>query len=96
MLNPKQKAFLKGLAHPLQPTVRIGRGRLSPEVIEETRRTMTSHELIKVRIDVEDSSDRKELAAELAHQVGAELVGTIGKIAMLYRPFDDEPEIALP
>ena len=95
-LTTKQRAYLKGLAHPLEPVVRIGRSRLTPEVIGETNRTLQAHELIKVRIDADEGSERKELAAELAREVGGELVGTIGKIAMIYRAFEEKPKIKLP
>ncbi|HEX2835547.1 MAG TPA: ribosome assembly RNA-binding protein YhbY [Thermoanaerobaculia bacterium] len=95
-LTSKQKQYLKGLAHPLSPIVRIGKGGVSQGVIAETRNALDVHELIKVRIDMEDSSDRKATAEGLAHAADAELVGTLGKIAMLYRERAEEPEIKLP
>jgi len=55
-----------------------------------------AHELIKVRIDNDDSSQRKALAEELAKACEAEVAGTIGKLAILYRPRDEDPEIELP
>src|SRR5256885_17144292 len=65
-LTSKQKQYLKGLAHPLAPVVRVGRGRVSESVVAETKKSLASHELIKVRIDTDDSAARKELAAQLA------------------------------
>ncbi len=95
-LTGKQKQFLKGLAHPLSPVVRVGRGGVTQAVIEETKKSLHSHELIKVRIDVEDSSDRRAMAEQLADAADAHLAGAIGKIAILYRERDEEPEIKLP
>src|SRR5436305_6567902 len=95
-LTGKQRQFLRGLAHALEPVVRIGRAGASPAVIEETKRSLNAHELIKVRIDHDDSSERKALAAELAKACDAEVAGTIGKLAILYRPRDEDPEIELP
>ncbi|HEY0371468.1 MAG TPA: ribosome assembly RNA-binding protein YhbY [Thermoanaerobaculia bacterium] len=95
-LTGKQKQFLKGLAHPLSPIVRVGKGGVSQSVIEETKKSLDVHELIKVRIDVEDSSDRRAMAAELASATDAHIAGAIGKIAILYRERDEEPEIKLP
>jgi RNA-binding protein len=95
-LTGKQRQFLRGLAHPLEPVVRIGRGGASSSVIEETKRSLNAHELIKVRIDNDDSAQRKALAAELANACDAEVAGTIGKLAILYRPRDEDPEIELP
>lgn len=95
-LTSKQRQYLKGLAHPLEPVVRIGRGGVSPSVIEETKRSLRAHELIKVRIENDDSSQRKTIAAELATACDAELAATIGKLAILYRARDEDPEITLP
>jgi RNA-binding protein len=95
-LTGKQRQFLRGLAHALEPVVRIGRAGASPAVIEETKRSLNAHELIKVRIDHDDSSERKALAEELAKACDAEVAGTIGKLAILYRPREEDPEIELP
>ena len=95
-LTSKQRQFLKGLAHPLAPVVRIGRGGASSAVVEETKRSLTAHELIKVRIDTDDGRQRHALAEELARACEAELAGSIGKLAILYRPRDEEPRITLP
>ena len=96
MLTPKQRQFLKGLAHPLSPVVRIGRGGVSEGVVAEARKSLLAHELIKVRIDAEDSDDRRELAEKLAAAADAQIAGTVGKTAILYRARDEEPTIKLP
>jgi RNA-binding protein len=95
-LTGKQRQFLKGLAHPLAPIVRVGKGGVTQSVIAETQKSLHAHELIKIRIDVEDSSERRSFAEQLALQTDAQLAGTIGKIAILYRAREEEPEIKLP
>jgi RNA-binding protein len=95
-LTGKQKQFLKGLAHPLAPIVRIGKGGVTESVVAETKKSLNSHELIKVRIDVEASAERRAAAEQLATAADAQIAGTIGKIAILYRERDEEPEIKLP
>lgn len=95
-LTAKQRQYLKGLAHPLEPVVRIGQKGLSDAVISETRKSLAAHELIKVRIDADDSTLRKELAEKLAAAADAQLAATIGKTAILYRPRDEKPGIKLP
>lgn len=95
-LTAKQRKFLKGLAHALEPVVRVGKGRLTPAVIAETKRSLEAHELIKVRIEADEGGERRALAAELAQASEAELAGTIGKLAILYRPREEKPTIKLP
>jgi RNA-binding protein len=96
MLTAKQRQFLKGLAHALSPVVRVGKGGLSDSVIGETRRSLEAHELIKVRIEAEDASSRRGLANELARAAGAEVAGSIGRIVVLYRAREENPNIELP
>lgn len=96
VLTTKQRQFLKGLAHPLSPVVRLGKGGLTESVIRETKRALESHELIKVRVDVDDPAQRRATAESLAVETDAQLAAAIGKVAVLYRPRDEDPGIKLP
>lgn len=96
MLTSKQRKFLRGLAHALEPVVRVGKGGLTASVIEETKKSLLAHELIKVRLELDAPSARREAAQQLAEATGAELAGTIGKVAILYRTRKENPKIELP
>lgn len=96
MLTTKQRQYLKGLAHPLTPVVRVGKAGVTDAVIAETKQSLEAHELIKVRIDVDEGSERRELATRLAETTDAHVAGTIGKIAILYRAREEKPKIKLP
>jgi RNA-binding protein len=95
-LTSKQKQFLKGVAHPLSPVVRVGKGGVSDAVVEETKKSVDAHELIKVRIDADDSALRKELASKLAAASDSQMAGMVGKTLILYRQRDEKPGIKLP
>ena len=95
-LTSKQRSHLKSLAHHLEPVVRVGRGGASDSVVSEVERTIDAHVLIKIRIELEDSSDRKAIAQEIAHQADAEVVGSVGKITILYRARKENPSIRIP
>ncbi len=95
-LTAKQRQFLKGLAHPLSTVVRIGKGGVSDSLIGETKKSLEAHELIKVRIDTDDSAARHDLAEKLAAATDANIAGTIGKTAILYRQREEKPKIKLP
>ena len=96
MLTPKQRQFLKGLAHPLSPVVRVGRNGVTPAVVAETKKGLLAHELIKVRFDSDDAEERKSQAEFLAEETSAQLAGRVGKMAMLYRQREEKPKIKLP
>ena len=95
-LTAKQRQYLRGLAHALAPVVRVGKGRLTAPIVAETRRSLDAHELIKVRIESDDAAERRELAGRLATETDAQLAGTIGKQAILYRARAEKPRIKLP
>ncbi|HEY6115785.1 MAG TPA: ribosome assembly RNA-binding protein YhbY [Candidatus Dormibacteraeota bacterium] len=95
-LTAKQRQYLRGLAHPLAPVVRVGKGRLTDAIVAETRRSLEAHELIKVRIESDDAEERREIAARLAAETDAQLAGTIGKLAILYRAREEKPRIKVP
>jgi RNA-binding protein len=96
MLTPKQRQFLKGLAHPLSPIVRVGKSGVTPSIVEETRKSILAHELIKVRFELDDAASRREAATALAQATDSEVAATIGKVAILYRRRDEKPKIKLP
>ena len=95
-LSTKQRQYLKGLAHSLSPVVRVGKGRLTPAIVAETRRSLEAHELIKVRIESDDADERREMAERLAAETESELAGTVGKVGILYRAPEEKPRIKLP
>lgn len=84
-LTSKQRKELKGQAHHLKPVIRIGQHGVSEGVIQETQLALHTHELIKVQIQQGDREQRSAAAAELAEKTGAELVGEIGRVCILYR-----------
>ena len=96
VLTAKQRQFLKGLAHPLSPVVRVGKAAVTAAVVAETKQSLEAHELIKVRIETDDSETRQELANQLAAQTAAHVAGIVGKIAILYRAREEKPKIKLP
>jgi RNA-binding protein len=94
MLNGKQRKWLRAMAHDLQPVLQIGQHGLSDAVVLEAEQQISAHELIKVRMRGVD--DGKAMSQELAAALKAELCGTIGRTAILYRPNPDAPRIVVP
>jgi len=95
MLTSSQRKHLRGLAHHLEPVVRVGQKGITTAVINETERALESHELIKVRVDAE-GKEKKAMAEELAERTAADVAGVVGKIAILYKAREEKPKIKLP
>ncbi|HZS39481.1 MAG TPA: ribosome assembly RNA-binding protein YhbY [Polyangia bacterium] len=96
MLTGKQRHYLRGLGHHLDPIVHVGKDGLSEGVAQALDAALAQHELVKVRLGESAGVDRHEVAASLAESVSAELVQVLGRTLLLYRARPDEPAIVLP
>ena len=95
-LTSKQRAHLRRLAHHLKPVVQIGVRGVTAEVLRATVEQLGHHELIKVRATGADREEVREAADRLSADTGAEVAQIIGKVILLYKAREDEPEIVLP
>ncbi|HEV7137596.1 MAG TPA: ribosome assembly RNA-binding protein YhbY [Steroidobacteraceae bacterium] len=95
-LSERQRRHLRGLAHELQPVVRLGSAGLTDAVVREADRALTDHELIKVKAPGGDREARDAIFEELARRTDSSLVHRIGNVAVLYRPRPDLPRIVIP
>lgn len=84
MLTPKQKAYLKSLAHPLKPCFQIGKEGLSENLRTDLLNYLKKHELMKVSI-LNNSSVTLEEIEPFLSQVGIHLVQSIGHTLVLYK-----------
>lgn len=83
-MNSADKKKLRAEAHTLKPIVMIGQSGLTAAVLAEIELALDSHELIKVKIRAE-RDDRKLISEKICTGTGAELIQTIGQIAVIYR-----------
>ena len=98
-LTSKQVRFLRGLGHHLSPVAMIGQHGLSKQVVAAVDEVLKTHELVKIKIQVDDAAQRRDTAATVASQTGAALVQTLGKTALLFRENKDiraDKRISLP
>lgn len=79
------KKQLKSQAHHLSPVVLMGAKGLTDALIAECDLALTTHELIKIKIVSADKQEKTAMVAALCQATQAELIQTIGHIAVLYR-----------
>ena len=84
-LPENQKRDLRQRGHALKPVVMIGNAGLSEAVLREIDRSLEHHELMKVRLGGADREAKKRLIASICESCHAELVQSIGHIALIYR-----------
>jgi putative YhbY family RNA-binding protein len=90
-LSAAERKALKARAHPLKPIVMIGDAGLSPGVLAEIERGLTSHDLIKIRVAMDDRGGREAMMAEICAASGAAAVQHIGKILVVWRKGEEKP-----
>jgi RNA-binding protein len=95
-LSERQRKYLRGLGHALNPVLLIGSAGLTPGVVAEARRALHDHELIKVKFRGADREARDTGLAELATSTESELIQRIGHTALYYKRRNDRPGIVIP
>lgn len=96
MLTSKQRAFLRGLANPIETIVMVGKGGMNDQIIRQADDALTARELIKGKVLETAGTTSKEAANEIAQAVNADVVQVIGGKFVLYRRNKKEPKIELP
>ncbi len=95
-MTSKQRAYLKSLAHDLEPVLHVGKSSLTPEVTEAVREAFNTRELLKIGVLKNCMDDPREIAEMVAERTHSQVVQVIGKRIVLYKPDKDKPKIVLP
>lgn len=89
-LSPKTKRKLISEAHALSPIVIIGQKGLTRAVTLETDQALNDHELIKIKINADNKTEKLAMAEHLCGELNAECLKIIGHIAIIYRKNPDK------
>ncbi len=84
-ISNTQKKELRTLGHKLKPIITIAEKGVTETIKTELERALDDHELIKIKININDPAIRKQLAIELCSEHKAQLVQFIGKVALVLR-----------
>ena len=85
MITTKQRAYLRGLANSTEVVLQIGKGGISDNMVAGLSSALEARELIKVTVLKNAEDEAKYLADDLAAELNAEVVCTIGHKIVLYR-----------
>ena len=81
-ISNERKKYLRQLGHNLKPVVTVAAKGLSEGVVQELNRALDDHELIKVKLQVEDKAS---VESDLCAQTGAEVVQSIGHVLLIFK-----------
>lgn len=88
MLNPKEKAYLKSLAHHIKPSFQIGKDGLNENMLNDVLNYLNKHEIIKISI-LQNSFVTADEAVEFFEEADIEFVQHIGRTLVLYKHSDN-------
>ncbi len=94
-LSPRRRSELRARAHKLSPVVIIGDKGLTDEVLAEIDRSLTAHELIKIRAAAGEREARAAWMEAICEKLDAKEVQSIGKILVVFRENPKEPRPTL-
>ena len=95
-LSERQRKYLRGLGHELNPVLMVGQHGMTAAVIAEAKRALHDHELIKVKFRGAEREARDAGLTELATATESILVQRIGHTALYYKRRIDRPGIVIP
>ena len=84
-LTGAQKTQLRGLGQKLAVSLKLGKDGLTPAFVEEVRRQLRTHELVKLRFYGADRDERAARWLRIASEGQCECVGAVGHTALFFR-----------
>lgn len=94
-LTPKQRKYLRAVAHSRRPVVTAGQRGLTSELLAEIDVALTRHELIKIKLNAAGRGERQEMTRRICEATSSDWIQNIGRVAVIYRPAE-KPAIELP
>lgn len=86
MLSGKDRSFLKGRAHHLEPLLHVGKAGITQEFLREADKVLEDHELVKIAFLDASELKPKQAAEQILQPLEADFVGAVGKKLVIYRP----------
>lgn len=95
MLTSADKKTLKGIANTLETKYQLGKSGITDTSVDMFDKALTAHELIKIDVMKNVTTEIMELALDLSGKLKAEVVNVIGRTILLYRKNPKNPKIKL-
>lgn len=95
-MTSKQRAYLRSMAHSIEPIFQIGKSSLTPEITTAVAEALEARELVKISVLKNCLNDPAELAETLAERTHSHVVQVVGKKITLYKESKTKKRIELP
>lgn len=95
-MTGKQRAYLRKMAHDLEPIFQVGKAGVVPELTISVGEALEKRELIKLTILKNCPYEVKDVAEMISERTHADVIQVIGRRFVLYRESKNDPTIKLP
>lgn len=95
MITSKQRAYLRSLAHSIEPIFQVGKGGIEDKFLAQINGALESRELIKINVLNNSGITAKEASEILCEELQCEGVQVIGNKVVIYRKSTKKPKIEL-
>ena len=95
MSTSGEKKTLKSLANTLETKYQLGKSGITDTSVDMFDKALTAHELVKIDVMKNVTTEIMELALDLSSKLKAEVVNVIGRTILLYRRNPKNPKIKL-
>lgn len=95
-MNGKQRAYLRKLAHDLDPIFQVGKNGATAEITDAISDALEKRELVKVSVLKNCLYEVKDVAEVISERSHSDVIQVIGRKFVLYRESKDNKTIELP
>ena len=96
MLKGKERAYLRKLAHGIDPIFQIGKNGIEENFLKQVSDAFEARELIKIKVLENSGLDTREASDLICREVRAEGIQAIGNKIVLYKKSHKKPKIEIP
>ena len=84
-MTSKERAYFRSLANTMQPILQVGKNGINDNLIKQIDDALEARELIKITVLETAGENVRDLAHEIASEIGADVIQVIGSKFVLYR-----------
>jgi RNA-binding protein len=86
MMDTTFKKELRAKANNLKCLMSVGKAGVTDAVIAGVDKLLEHHELLKLRMLMDEADDAELAGMEIAQRTASEMVARVGKVVILYKP----------
>lgn len=96
MLTGKQRAYLRSLAHDIDPIFQIGKYGIEENFLIQVSQALEARELIKIKVLENSGLGTREASDLICAKLKCEGIQAIGNKMVLYKKSKKKPKIEIP